>query len=100
MSSTATPKAPESVTAPDTHAELTLLHRREPPYRIDSSAPRAQVTAGSHVTRGVHVKSGQRALVWVNGDTQQALPLAVVASAISGGVISGEEIAYLQSLNA
>lgn len=96
-----TPAAPASaVKAPKTAGELLSITRREPAYRIEpaSKAQRGATGDQSFVTRGVHVKSGNASLVHVNGESQTALPLGVVAQAIRSGVITREEIEYLWSL--
>lgn len=73
-------------------AEMLTLKRRDPAYRLDKNGTRAYTGEQSFCAVGVNIKSGVPSLVHVNGETQTALPLAVVAHAILGGVISREQI--------
>lgn len=86
--------------APASAADLTVLAKRAAVYKVDPKAPRGATGDQSFVTRGVHVKRGDKCLVHVNGESQTALPLAVVGAAIIAGVVTREEIEYLWTLGA
>lgn len=94
MGSPATP----AVKTPASAADLTVIAKRPAMYAIDAEASRGSTGDQSFVTRGTHVKSGAKSLVHVNGESQTALPLAIIGAAIIGNVISREEIEYLWSL--
>lgn len=90
--------APVAVKTPASAADLTVLAKRAPAYKLDPKATRGNTGDQSFVTRGVNVKSSVKSLVHVNGESQTALPLAVIGAAIISGVITREEIEYLWSL--
>jgi hypothetical protein len=92
----AKPAAP--VATPPTAGDLLKRTTRTPAYRVVKDAVRGMTGDQSFVARGTHVKSGDASLVHVNGESQTALPLAVVAQAIVSGVITDAEIEYLHSL--
>lgn len=89
--------------APKTAGELTLAPARPVPFRVADNAVKAPTGPTTFVARGVQVKvrPGQepiKVLVHVDGSSMQAIPLAFVGAAITHGVITDEEIAYLKSL--
>lgn len=65
------------------------------PYKLAEGA--SDVPSGGVVGRGVNVKSGAPFLIFQDGRTQQALPLAAVAQAIYAGVITPAEVAELHA---
>lgn len=94
----AAPAAPAVPAPPKTASDLLNVKRRDPAYRLDKDGKRAYTGEQSFCTRGINIKSNVASLVHVNGESQTALPLAVVAHAIKDGVITREEIAYLHRL--
>lgn len=68
---------------------------RAPQYTVAQSAKRAPLGDGTHAARGVHAKSGDAALVHVDGTRVVGITLSVVTCAIMHGVISRDEITAL-----
>lgn len=67
---------------------------KELPYAVKGA--QSDVPTGGIVGRGVNRKSGAPFLIFQDGRTQQAMPLAAVAQAIYSGVITAAEVKELQ----
>lgn len=96
------PSTSTAVKAPKTASELTLTPARPAPFRVADSAKRG-VAGKGHVARGVRPKRRDNdpdvpMLVYIDGSNMQGFPLAYVGAAIQSGVITADEIKYLQSL--
>jgi hypothetical protein len=78
--------------------KLGTVAAKKPQYSHDAAAPRAacpDIGEFAYVTRGIHVSSGSDALIVRDGSTYTGLAAVAVGEAITGEVVSLQEIVDL-----